>query len=308
MTSETDPNVPDPNVPGTSAPDLPALLAELAELQASVAALRAADTSVSRPVTRHKIPNFAGSPEERLNTRAWIQTLEDWFPTTGIASDKDKLAQLPFAFTDGAASWFNVSRFNADGTAVWSTWTAFKEAFIARWGQDVANVDQLMGKLLSYKQRPHESVDEWLTTLNTLVTQIDALTSARLDSALIVTLFVRGLKEPIREHVQTAQHTAAAGEFTLAIAAKVARTREITCKSVKRPAQINTAAVERMVGKAVGEHIQNLSAMWGGQSNRNAPPSAPPSTLPDRATCREQNLCYKCGKSGHLSRECRRKN
>jgi hypothetical protein len=122
---------------------------------------------------KFKFPEPREFDGKKRNAETWILRLEEYFGARGVqlTNDRDRVRYALFRLGAEAEAWGDAElRKYTAATGTWPPWVDFKKTFITRWGE--SNIAaKALGKLKQYKwkRHPRDSINEILTTVDTLI-------------------------------------------------------------------------------------------------------------------------------------------
>src|SRR5678815_3923071 len=130
---------------------------------------------------------FTGNQQEDI--LEFLKNFELW-STFRRMSGAQKLAALPLLLKNGAAVWFNTQ-----SEATRQNFIALRDALTLRYGPKATDAWKRAADLWSLKQLPHQSVDDFLTSVQQAAQKLDV------DAGQTFLVALNGLRSNIRQHV-----------------------------------------------------------------------------------------------------------
>lgn len=130
---------------------------------------------------------FTGNQQEDI--LEFLKNFELW-STFRRMSGAQKLAALPLLLKNGAAVWFNTQ-----SQATRESFIALRDALTLRYGPKATDAWKRAADLWSLKQLPHQSVDDFLTSVQQAAQKLDV------DAGQTFLVALNGLRSNIRQHV-----------------------------------------------------------------------------------------------------------
>jgi hypothetical protein len=289
------------------------VLAQIANLVTAVQQQAAAIAAIVPPapaaippreVNLIKIEPFDGTGDPIF----WIEHFEKAATANGL-TDARKLAVVPAYLTGTAATWLQERQANvATNPAAWThapganaaaIAVTFKQPFIDHF-RTPGRIAIWQQALENHKQQPGETVDQYVSKMQTLMKKIDPVNAAT--EYTKVANFMRGLDARIKFHVR------AANPVTLAEAVNLARGFEMSYNELNTSIGGILPAANNQVTALLGELQSQVEAL---RLEQAPPQSWKTQYIPRKPDARnsqlsqKQNTCNFCQKIGHNARECR---
>ena len=234
---------------------------------------------------------FSGVRGKSEDLAAWVFQAEQMFLMADVDDDEMRVAYAGQALTDHAATWFFSRRKDGAPNRL-TTWEAFKAGLRSQFqGTDTYKQakDRLYG-LTQGKDSLQKYTDQFLQ-LHTIV--------GDLSERELMFLYERGLKPALQREVLRSDPKSFSEMLEL-----VERLENIFSQTQSdwKPARPLREAPDPAASQA-GQAPMELGAMQHGRPQRKPESDRLPSEEHKRRM--EQNLCYGCGKAGHIRRDCR---
>ena len=204
-----------------------------------------------------KFGTFRGHPSDKASAGDFLfraETVLGFFPDVPDRS-KIKLLLASFPSDSPAGAWF-IAEFNK-----FTTFYAFKQAFLARFGVSRTERLLLRQQLERFQQRDSDSVSAYYTAFLNLVTQIK-LSGHEYAEADLIAKFVGGLKKNVGAEVISEQ-LRANRDFSLAELAKIAENCEAAARIIRRNASHANGSASGTNNAAVKPHVNAIqSKQW----------------------------------------------
>ena len=281
---------------------------------------------------------FRGTDNDAVTIQQWCTTIEKAM-LAGAWSDQRTVDTASENLREEAATWYTNTKngFRAERASVTTTWAAFKQAITNRFEQDrtatqkVNLIKQLHHgreeRVTSFYERVHMAVrksfgsiiDDHAAT-NPYATQPETSAFAdgveEVQKAVIISLFLAGLKDDIRTQLQSTPNFET---FTLEDLRKHSiRIEDAKLKVQKEQPRMAIAAVTTTptndpVAKELKELKEKINAISGASKAKKGAKKPAKGAKPGGTVLPHQRTtwirCHNCKQWGlHLARECKRTN
>jgi len=266
-------------------PSVQELQEQVAQLTATVNTLHARSSLPKPP----KPSSYNGGK----GARQWLFKMESYFHLSHINSDNDRILYVG-SYLEGAASdwWRHKAQLLRASPQLLYSWADFEFELLARF-QPLAEEDAARQKLRRLRQR--DSMRAYVQVFNETVLQIP-----NMDEGTKVDNFLFGLHPDPRRWVRLQKPTT--------LEAAMTRAEEYEAMELQDKANDNALykrAQERQKPRADSFKQSNgPEPMQLGNASGNKKQG---SSLDSRQN-RPVRTCFKCGKPGHIARECRSRN
>jgi Retrotransposon gag protein/Zinc knuckle len=262
-------------------PTMQELQDQITALQTTLNNLRASSSLPKPP----KPSSYNGGK----GARQWLFKMQNYFHLAGIHTDTDKILYVG-SYLEGAASdWWRYKMQLLQANPVPYTWVNFQFDLLARF-QPLAEDDVARQKLRRLRQRDY--IRAYVQVFNETVLQIQ-----NMDEGTKVDNFLFGLRPDSRRWVRLQKPT------TL----EAAMTRAEEYEAMELQDKANDQALHKRVQERQKPRNDSFRQSTGpepmqlGATNGNTSRSSEKDSSQNRSV----RTCFKCGKPGHIARECR---
>ncbi|CAG8559382.1 16235_t:CDS:2 [Cetraspora pellucida] len=260
----------------------------------------------AREINLVMYPDFAGGDQDPMT---WLDEVEKAF-AANLVDDNRKIAVVVPHLKGSAATWWATIQRQLNPVNVWDNAVnpaqSFRPTFIAHFRTPTLE-GKWFAQLATRKQQPNEDVDAYYTSIQELLRRVESGGHQYPETAK-AQIFLNGLRP----------------EFVLAVAPSTSNTLQAAYERAK--------AYESACKQNLSYHSVPLSALYSAQSAPYVSAGFQPSTsasesaieklteavnkmliqFQDRRSSGPGNsnrpVCYKCGRVGHISRNCQTTN
>ena len=259
---------------------------------------------------------FDATPEQIRNLPVWLRQVQDWLAVQGVTETYYQILQTATLFGTVPARWWQQLAPNA-GDCPFGTFEEFRVALVTAFPSTHLEAEarfSLYGGV--ERQRPSENFQAFLARFLARCAQVPNLTREEKEYCFLFSLHP-GLRGQL---ITTQQQRKALGQPPMTFAEMTALcsglsvSRAIT--KLSHQGMGPGGGAPRQTGPHQGATPMELGALKRrtdarptkpqpkSQLQTQAPQVPPKLSAADLAAYRKRGLCYRCGKKGHLWREC----
>lgn len=251
-------------------------------------------------------PLFAGNQRDPLKADTYIKQLKTYFALHKVPNDGSTKVDLLFTAIDTTTAfgkWF-VSVYDT-----LDTYETFESAFLKEYSATTQAKQDLLNQWHSYTQRRKDSVDTWAQQIRTLRHTLHSV-GVVMDDDTTLRAFRHGLHKPLKEAVNEAELRLKLTEhldfhMALGLAKNFERIHPRSTNGASTSSTPGGSQIQKQMDDLV-KQVATLAALHTPKryDSKNRGSKSKPKWSDEQTSRYQKGQCFKCGKPGHLSRDC----